>query len=257
MFRLLVSLIVLIVTLIVIVVEPKMHKPVMIGSKAVLSEKSSFQAQDIKFAPQKIETKTEPIKIKTVENTSVKNLDVSREEYMKNIRLRAQKETPVEAEPQTVVETPIPAMTPKPKKVQKPKAPAKEPPQNLMQQINEKIVWNKWRADICNTIADNSLETQVYRLKKGVLFKYSFNVDKNRHISNLEVRLARGAYDEVVQDSILDINKTIRSLEGKRILEFPAGTRRTSVQVTGGIEMSDFDANLNPGNFSDIESVRY
>ena len=56
MFRLLVSLVVLIATLIVVAVEPKMHKQVMIGTKATLAENSSFETQDIKIAPQNIET---------------------------------------------------------------------------------------------------------------------------------------------------------------------------------------------------------
>lgn len=243
MFRLLVSLVVLIATLIVVTVEPKMHKQVMIGSKATLAENSSFETQDIKISPQNIETKTEQVKIKPVETS------VTREEYMKSVRMRAPK-TPAKdifVEPKREVKV-------KEKPLPQP-APVEEPKPSPVEQLNEIIVWNKWRADICNTISDNSLETQVYKLKKGVLFKYSFTVDRNRHISNIKVSLARGLFDPVVQESIQDIHKTIRSLEGKPIIEFPKGSRRTSVKVEGGIEMSDYDASVNPGNFSDIESV--
>ncbi len=249
MFKLLVALIVSIITLIIVAFEPQMHKPVMIGSKAALLEKASMDSREIKFAPQQVTTAS-------ASNIKVQNTNITREEYMKSVRMRAKQQEKVVVESPQIVTTPIPAMTPKPKAQAKQKQ-KEESSKSFMGQINEKIVWNKWRADICNTISNNSLETQSYQLKKGVMFKYSFNVDKNRHVSDINVRLVRGSADSVTDDSIKDISRTIRSLEGKNILEFPKGTQRTAVKVNGGIEMADYDSSLTPGNFSDIESIRF
>ncbi|MCM1004182.1 MAG: hypothetical protein NC408_07560 [Candidatus Gastranaerophilales bacterium] len=249
MFKLLVALIVSIITLIIVAFEPQMHKPVMIGSKEALMKTASIESQDVKFVPQKVGTALES-------NIKVQNTNITREEYMKSVRMRAKQQEKVVVESPQTVTTPIPAMTPKPKAQAKQKQ-KEESSKSFMGQINEKIVWNKWRADICNTISNNSLETQSYQLKKGVMFKYSFSVDKNRHITDINVRLVRGASDNITLDSIKDINRTIRSLEGKNILEFPKGTQRTVVKVNGGIEMADYDSSLTPGNFSDIESIRF
>ncbi len=254
MFRLLVALVVLIVTLVVVVTEPKMHKRVMIGNKDTLAKHKALDTQNIKISPQKIETKSADIKFAPTD-MSVQNMEIKREEYMKQVRMRAPKVQENHVEQIQVTNTPVPVKVQNSKPEAKP-LPEQEPEEStsaVMQKLNEMIVWNQWRADICNTISDNSLEEQVYQLKKGVLFKYSFNVDRNRHISNIKVVLARGQFDSVTQESVRDIYKTIQSLEGQRILTYPKGSKRKVVKVEGGIEMAGEDVNLNSSHFSDIE----
>ncbi len=236
MFKLLVSFFIVLLTLIVIIIEPKMHKPVVFGSKPIIAE------------PQNIETKNAPIKVKPQDTNLV------REEYMKSVKMKTkQPDVEIAVEPQVTPQVSQPIRIKQKIQTPEPQMSVDEIPETSFNAISEMIQWNKWRADICNTISDNSLEEQVYHLKKGVMFKYTFNVDNHKHITNINVYLARGQSDAVVRDSIRDIRKTIMSLEGKNILTYPAGSRRTNVRVEGGIEMSSYDASISPGYFSDVE----
>lgn len=229
MFKLLVSLIIVMLTLVVIVIEPKMHKPVVFGSKMIVAEH------------QEVAT-TEPIKIKP------QNTNLVREEYMKSIKARAKhQEIEVAVEPKKVRRVKKPS-------VAKPKVDIpQENSSSSVSQINDIILWNKWRADICNTISNNSLERQTDSLKEGIVFKYSFSVDNNKHITNVNVYLAKGKSEPIVQESIQDIRRNILALEGKKILIYPEGSKRTSVRVEGGIETAGYNASVRPSAFSDVE----
>ncbi len=90
-------------------------------------------------------------------------------------------------------------------------------------------------------------------MEEGILFKYSFYVDNNKHITNVHVYLAKGRSTPIVQESIRDIRRNILLLEGKNILTYPEGSKRTSVRVEGGIETAGYNASVGPNAFSDIE----
>ena len=245
MLKLLGCLIIVFLTLMVVIIEPKMHKPAVFGSKPILSETHEFVA------------KTQPVKIKPQQNT-----EIIREEYMKPIKMRSkQQKKDIYVEPVEIPQVSRPVKIKQEEQVREPVINASiqkdisssNDTSEAIRQLNEVISWNKWRANLCNTISENSLENQVDRLQKGVVFKYFFYVDNKKRITNINVSVTRGKSNAVVQESVLDIKNTIKSLEGKDILTFPEGSRRTKVRVDGGIETAGYNASVSPSIFSDIE----
>ena len=234
-FKLLVSLIVVLLTLGVIIIEPKMHKPVIFGSKPIVTETTDI-------------VKPEPVKI------SPQNTNLIREEYMRSVKMRnKQKEALIPVEPNQIKKNKKSAKVERITDVPHPVKKSEEKTSFSLSQFNDIIMWNKWRADICNTISNHSLEEQSYSLEEGILFKYSFYVDNNKHITNVHVYLAKGRSTPIVQESIRDIRRNILLLEGKNILTYPEGSKRTSVRVEGGIETAGYNASVGPNAFSDIE----
>lgn len=112
----------------------------------------------------------------------------------------------------------------------------------------ELIAWNKWRSDIQNQIMENSYVEAPY----GTLFFFSFNVDKNKRITNIKVITS----NPNAKDDIPHIKSTIISLDGKSILEFPKGTNRKSILFTGGFLMSDTEELSSPSDYRDYEYVQ-
>lgn len=112
----------------------------------------------------------------------------------------------------------------------------------------ELIAWNKWRSDIQNQIMENSYVEAPY----GTLFFFSFNVDKNKRITNIKVITSNSN----AKNDIPHIKSTIISLDGKSILEFPKGTNRKSVLFTGGFLMSDTEELSTPSDYRDFEYVQ-
>ena len=112
----------------------------------------------------------------------------------------------------------------------------------------ELIAWNKWRSDIQNQIMENAYVEAPY----GTLFFFSFNVDKNKRITNIKVITS----NPNAKDDIPHIKSTIISLDGKSLLEFPKGTNRKSVLFTGGFLMSDTEELSSPADYKDYEYIQ-
>lgn len=113
---------------------------------------------------------------------------------------------------------------------------------------SELIAWNKWRSDLQNTIMDLSSVDAPY----GTLFFFSFKVDNNRRISNVKVISTRPN----MNTEINSIRSTIITLNGSDLLKFPQGTRRKSVNFSGGFLMSDYEQFSSPEDFRDFEYVQ-
>lgn len=112
----------------------------------------------------------------------------------------------------------------------------------------ELIAWNKWRSDIQNQIMENAYVEAPY----GTLFFFSFNVDKNKRITNIKVITS----NPNAKNDIPHIKSTIISLDGKSLLEFPKGTNRKSVLFTGGFLMSDTEELSSPADYKDYEYIQ-
>ena len=112
----------------------------------------------------------------------------------------------------------------------------------------ELIAWNKWRSDIQNQIMENAYVEAPY----GTLFFFSFNVDKNKRITNIKVITS----NPNAKNDIPHIKSTIISLDGKSLLEFPKGTNRKSVLFTGGFLMSDTEELSSPSDYRDFEYIQ-
>lgn len=142
---------------------------------------------------------------------------------------------------------------PKENIAEKKQEPIKKEKQLVTQQ--ETIAWNKWRADIANSIGATTMATLKEKVEVGTKIKYSFDVDKNEQISNIVVSIIKGPINSGTQSAKSTIYKAIKSLNGKNILSFPNGTNRTSTTVVGAIELSDKTTKIDKNMFNDYETV--
>ena len=142
---------------------------------------------------------------------------------------------------------------PKENIAEKKQEPIKKEKQLVTQQ--ETIAWNKWRADIANSIGATTMATLKEKVEVGTKIKYSFDVDKNEQISNIVVSIIKGPTSSGAQSAKSTIYKAIKSLNGKNILTFPKGSNRTSTQVVGAIELSDKTMKIDKNMFNDYETV--
>ena len=114
---------------------------------------------------------------------------------------------------------------------------------------NDTIAWNIWRSNIQNRIMDDSAVDANY----GAIFFFSFKVDKDRNISNIRVTCT----DRSDHYSVEAVRSAIKNLNGKKILEYPTGTKRKVVDFTGGFLIGDYAQYSSPSDYNDYEHVRF
>ena len=119
----------------------------------------------------------------------------------------------------------------------------------VLTQQEETIAWNKWRSALTNKIMH---DTKLPDLPNGVLFQFSFNVDKYGKITNVQTGANPANYTPY---AIQYIAPVIRSYQGRSILNFPEGTARTSTQVTGKWRISTTEKYSTPQDYNDVERV--
>lgn len=128
--------------------------------------------------------------------------------------------------------------------------------QKKLVEYQETILWNQWRATVCNKVASNLDKQFTAVAPPGTIYTYSFNVDKNRRITNVTVKISKGYVNASTQQGINMIKYAINSLNLSSILTFPSGTQRTSVKVESGIERTANQSNsLNANSFNDVETI--
>ena len=116
-------------------------------------------------------------------------------------------------------------------------------------QQEESIAWNKWRSALTNKIMQ---DTRLPDVPNGVVFQFSFNVDKFGKITNVQTGANPFNYTPY---AIQYIAPVIRSYQGRSILNFPEGTQRMSTQVTGKWRISNTEKYSTPQDYNDIEKV--
>ena len=119
----------------------------------------------------------------------------------------------------------------------------------VLTQQEETIAWNKWRSNLTNQIMQ---DTKLPDIPNGVLFQFSFTVDKYGKITNVQTGANPANYTPY---AIQYIAPVIRSYQGRSILNFPSGTARTSTQVTGKWRISNTQKYSTPQDYNDIEKV--
>ncbi len=112
----------------------------------------------------------------------------------------------------------------------------------------EIIVWNKWRSDLQNQVMKDSKIAAPY----GTTFNFSFTVDKNGNISNINTWSDNDMYTPMAKRVIKPI---LTSYQHTAILKFPARTKRTIVNVNGGFTMSNTERYSTPNDYSDYERI--
>lgn len=128
--------------------------------------------------------------------------------------------------------------------------------QKKLVEYQETILWNQWRATVCNKVASNLDKQFTAVAPPGTIYTYSFNVDKNRRITNVTVKISKGYVNTSTQQGVKMIKYAINSLNLSTILTFPSGTQRTSVKVESGIETTSAQSSsLNANSFNDVETI--
>lgn len=221
--------------------------------------------------------------------------NVDREAYMQNIKARNQEQSSqnpvqisqkplqtqnstVKVTQKTVNQKPTPVAkntSTQPKVVKQAPVPQKstivekkQEPQKVVEQNkkitqtpklvteSETIAWNKWRADLANEITKKAYSYQTSGAQKGTIYKYTFDVDKNRVITNINVKIYSGPSGTAEQELLNAIKKAISATNGSSILTFPNGTNRTKTSVTGGIQVADTTQYTDSSKFADYEVVK-
>ena len=128
--------------------------------------------------------------------------------------------------------------------------------QKKLVEYQETILWNQWRATVCNKVTSNLDKQFTAVAPPGTIYTYSFNVDKNRRITNVTVKISKGYVNTSTQQGVNMIKYAINSLNLSTILTFPSGTQRTSVKVESGIETTSAQSSsLNANSFNDVETI--
>lgn len=127
--------------------------------------------------------------------------------------------------------------------------------EKVLTEYEETILWNRWRANVANTVAEklNPYFTQIIPL--GTIYRYDFDVNNKGQISNIKVRLTKGYVNTYSNQGAAMINDAIKSLNGNAILAFPKGTNRTSVTVSSGIERTENSRPIDESAFNDAETI--
>lgn len=114
----------------------------------------------------------------------------------------------------------------------------------------EEIAWNKWRSNLNNQIMKDS---KLPTMPNGIIFKYKFTVDKYGKVTNVQTSSTTSGYTPY---AIQFIAPVIRSYQGRAILNFPTGSNRVSVEVSGAWKISSSSKYSTPDDYHDIEKVK-
>ncbi len=125
-----------------------------------------------------------------------------------------------------------------------------EPIQKILTEKEETIAWNIWRSNLQNKIME---DTKLPILPQGVVFRFSFTVDKYGKITNLQTWSDSSTYTPY---AIQYIAPVIRSYQGRSILSFPSGTARITTNVKGGWRISENEKYSTPKDYNDLEKIQ-
>ena len=271
-------ILVIIATFSICAIKPDLHKNVivydsdytLVSEQDVKTETKNIPVMEMSSQPvQKItvaETKIEP----TVKNSNTKTSNVKQQTQTKPKQIATVKQTVTKPQVHTVqkpiittVQKPVAKEVVKvtPQKVEQ-KITSNPLPQTssikseidittpkVLTQQEETIAWNKWRSNLTNQIMQ---DTKLPNIPNGVLFQFSFTVDKYGKITNVQTGANPANYTPY---AIQYIAPVIRSYQGRSILNFPSGTSRVSTQVTGKWRISNTQKYSTPQDYNDIEKV--
>ena len=251
-------------TVSICVSKPDMHKTLMVydsaytlvPEKQVEVEKEDIPIMEKPAEPVKEVKKVEQQTVSTTKNTSA----VTKPVTTKKTQTAPQKVVKTETKPivqtntvKTEVKTvkqpetkKIVQETPKPVVVQT-KTTTTAP--KVLTEKEETIAWNIWRSNLQNKIMQ---DTRLPILPTGVVFKFSFSVDRYGKVSNVQTWSETPAYTPY---AIQYIAPVIRSYQGRSILNFPEGTARITTEVKGGWRISNSEKYSTPQDYNDIEKV--
>ena len=255
----------IVATVSICAIQPDMHKNVIVYDSAytivpedeVKTETQEIPIMEKEVTPQKTVTHTE----KAVEQIPQKQTKIETKVQQKTVTTPKQTTTvkkQTSTAPATTVvkqaEKPVETVVKEVKKVEQPKVEQKvitkpvQTPVTLTQQ-QEEIAWNIWRSNLMNKIMQ---DTKLPIIPTGIVFKFTFDVDKYGKVSNVQTWSTTPAYTPY---AIQYIAPVIRSYQGRDILKFPQGTARITTTVKGGWKISDNEKYSTPNDYNDVERV--
>ena len=189
-----------------------------------------------KTAEQK-NTSVNTVKPKVIEQKTVsKNKNIQKQEITKQVPQVTVKET---------IKQPSKVVKNENQTIQKPVLEQN----NELAPEEELILWNKWRSDLQNKIMQ---DVKLPIIQEGIVFKFSFDVDKYGKITNIKTWSTTTEYTPY---AIQYIAPVIRSYQGKDILNFPAGSKRFSTTAQGAWKISKSVKYSTPQDYSDTEKI--
>ena len=127
--------------------------------------------------------------------------------------------------------------------------------QKVLTEYEETILWNRWRANVANTVAEKLNPSFSQIIPLGTIYRYDFDVNNKRQISNIRVRLTKGYINATTNQGAVMLRNAITSLNNSSVLAFPGGTNRTSVTVSSGVERTETSRPINESAFDDAEKI--
>ena len=240
-----------ILSLLVLLVQPKMHKQAVITDyQYAFIEEEAEVNKNINITP-----KSNPnVNIGVSPQKSLVKKTI---QQPKKTVAKPQSKTKVASNPNTTVEKePVLKSSRKPVKTEpvevtlsnnEPETPKQEIKHELTEQ-EEIIVWNRWRSRLQNQVM---LDTKI-AAPYGTAFKFSFTVDKFGNMSNVKVWSTNPSYSDL---AVRAIKPVLMSYQHKPILNFPEGTKRIITNVVGGFVIAHTTEYSKPSDYSDYERV--
>lgn len=257
------AILTIILTLCICITKPQMHRAVIVYDSDYNIVEPKVETSVNKSAPTVVEmTKTNTTnKIAEIPKTETKTITKQSSTSVlapRQTQTKTVKETPVQQVKTTINTTPAETTTVKiPEKTLKvlentPDEVVKtikvDPKPVTMTEKQEEIAWNIWRSNLQNRIMQ---DTKIpYIFPQGTAFVFSFNVDMYGKITNVQTYSLTPQYTPY---AIQYIAPVIRNLQGRSILNFPSGTRRTSTKVEGRWKIGSTNIYSRPQDYNDIE----
>lgn len=250
----------LISTVCIGVLIPKMHKSIFLYSsdlKIVLEENDSAQTE---VTPVKINTIKQQQDNKKIALTNQDNVfDRDSNTEKKPVISKSSENITAKTQPKTAEKQSAISIKPVSKPVtksstsnSKEKEQSEKPAQQTAEQQEQAqlVLWNKWRSDLQNRIMT---DVKLPIVKQGTVFQFSFDVDKYGKITNITTWSSDPAYTPY---AIQYIAPVIRSYQGRDFMNFPSGSNRVTTKVSGAWKISDKTTYSTPSDYKDIEKIR-
>lgn len=256
-------LIILVVsTAVICTAKPDMHKTVMVYDSAyVLVRENDVEVkkQEIPIMEMPVQTEQKVQKVEQVIQKPATKQVVQEVKTQSVQKPKTQTVTTVQTKQTPKTETVVKqntVQTVKPQvqtqvqtqKVEIPKVTKTETVKVLTQQ-EETIAWNIWRSNLQNKIMQ---DVKLPLLPNGIVFRFTFTVDKYGKVSNLQTWSDTPTYTPY---AIQYIAPVIRSYQGRSILNFPEGTARITTEVKGGWKIAESARYSSPRDYNDVEKV--
>lgn len=219
-------LLIIISTLCICISKPQMHKSIMLyNSDYTIVEQKTETTVDKKI-PTTTQLPQKEVKTTNIETQSLKTETIAKPENTINRISKTQKTSTQKIEKQKTSTT------------------------KTLTAREEEIAWNIWRSRLQNQIMK---DVNMPILPQGIVFKFTFDVDKYGKISNVQTWSLTPNYTPY---AIQYIAPVIRSYQGKSILDFPTGSNRTSTEVLGGWKISSTQRYSTPQDYNDTEKIK-